>query len=525
MQTLFRSAAVAFLGMLSVLALALGATLGAAPVLAESTALIMGGTGRPNPDDFPGYVPNVMNYYINPRSSCGTVGCTPEAVETPETAWPVYGGLSALTWKQSILQGSELFHAAVLERLASDDEKIILFGYSQSGAIIALEKQKLAAENLDTSRLEIVLIGNVSRPNGGLNGRLPITIPIVQFPYGPTVPKDPSIPTTDIAFKWDIIADAPTYITNAVALTNALLGFWYVHGTYPDPTEADPNSWPGGYSPTIWQDMMDNPLEYPDVIDFQQDASSNTTYLTVTPTVLPLVRPLYDLGLKSVADLVEPLLRVIVEWGYDRSIPYGTATPFKLTPFNINPIKATSDVIAAIGQGVRQFITDITGGGSNNRTAGNAVSATNQTTAAANVVSTTETAVDQQDSTDESDQAEPTTLSRIGAAHQPEGTADDATAADPGSSPSETDDDAGTITDITDESGETETTPAQDETDSDAADQDAADQDATDTDTGTGDQGAAQDTDTGTDQAASASSGATSSHEESSADTSADKAA
>src|SRR5206468_95072 len=139
-----------------------------------------------------------------------------------------YGGLTAPTWEQSVLQGSALYDAAVRTALqnSAPGDKIILFGYSQSGAILAIEKNKIASDpnTYDKSRLEIVVIGNVSRPNGGLNVRLPITIPIVEFPFGPPMPTDTGVPTTDIALKWDIIADAPLVVTNPLAMLNALLG-------------------------------------------------------------------------------------------------------------------------------------------------------------------------------------------------------------------------------------------------------------------------------------------------------------
>ena len=89
-----------------------------------------------------------------------------------------------------------------------------------------------------------MVIGNISRPNGGLNRRAGgLSIPIVEFPFGPSMPTDTGITTTDIALKWDIIADAPLYLTNPLALFNALLGgpgFEYVHGTYPYPSAAVP---------------------------------------------------------------------------------------------------------------------------------------------------------------------------------------------------------------------------------------------------------------------------------------------
>ena len=102
---------------------------------------------------------------------------------------------------------------------------------------------------------------------------------------------------------------------------------------------------------------MVSPITDPDLVTVQpRGAGSDTTYITVTPKVLPLVVPLHSLGLGFVADLIEPALRVIIEeTGYDRSIPYGQPTPFRLVP-RLRPDQAGLDVIAAIPQGIQQAL-------------------------------------------------------------------------------------------------------------------------------------------------------------------------
>jgi PE-PPE domain len=373
MRKTARSIVLAFLTLLSAVVLGVTTMLTSAglSLAAETTvtALIMGGSGTPDPNQEVGYVPNVSSYYIFPNSACKADNCTLKPIVTPEQAWPLYGGLSALTWKQSILQGVEIYDAAVRAQLPTADTNVVLFGYSQSGAILAIEKRALADDptipQAQKDKLQIVVIGNVSRPNGGLNGRLPdFTLPIVEFPFGPTMPTDTTIDSTDIALKWDIIADAPLYVFNPLALLNAFIGgpgFGINHGTYPNPEGVPPTGLVGGYSQTEWQAIMDDPQwfadNYPDLVTVQpRGAGSDTTYITVTPKVLPLVVPLHSLGLGFVADLVEPALRVIIEeTGYDRSIPYGQPTPFRLFPV-FDPIKLAVDVIAAIPQGIQQAL-------------------------------------------------------------------------------------------------------------------------------------------------------------------------
>jgi hypothetical protein len=366
MRAFIRTLTVTAAALIAALALAIGSTLTTAVSLTATTALIMGGTGRPDPDDFPGYVPNVAQYYIYPNSACqppDPTACDLTAVYTPETAWPLYGGPDAPTWKQSILKGTELFDEAVqaqLQALGRHDH-LVLFGYSQSGAILAFQKETLAGlSDEEKAQIEFVAIGNVSRPNGGLNTRLlDFSFPIVEFPYGPAMPTDTGIKTTDIAMKWDIIADAPLYVTNPLAMLNAILGFEYVHGTYPYPTAATPDGTPGGYTTEQWQWLMDHPELYPDLVDVQE--YGDTEYITVTPTVLPLVAPLHGIGLKPLADLMEPALRVLIEQtGYNRDIPYGATTGFRLIPI-FNPVTLAVDLIRAIPQGINQMLAGLRG--------------------------------------------------------------------------------------------------------------------------------------------------------------------
>jgi PE-PPE domain len=366
MRKSVRAILVVVLALLSSVVLGVAATLTSALSLAAmgtATVLIMGGTGTPDPDKEIGYVPNVMSYYILTNPLCMEVNCKPEAVVTPETAWPLYGGLSALTWRDSINEGVDLLDAEVQDQLAGlgPNDHLVIFGYSQSGVIASIEKQRLADQLTDEQEQQVTwdIIGNPSRPNGGLNGRFPFTLPIVEFPYGPVTPTDTLMATDDTALKWDIIADAPLVVTNPIAMLNAFIGgpgFGINHGTYPNPEGAPPTGLVGGYTQDEWQAIMNNPEGYaatnPDVVNVQH--FGDTRYITVAPRVLPLVVPLHMIGLGFVADLMEPALRDIIEQtGYDRSIPYGQPTTFRLIPI-FNPITLAIDLIADIPEGIQQ---------------------------------------------------------------------------------------------------------------------------------------------------------------------------
>ena len=54
---------------------------------------------------------------------------------------------------------------------------------------------------------------------------------------------------------------------------------------------------------------------------------------------------------EPVIDVVEPVFKVIVELGYDRSIPPWQPTPARLIP-PLNPAKVTADLVNAVGEGI-----------------------------------------------------------------------------------------------------------------------------------------------------------------------------
>ena len=58
---------------------------------------------------------------------------------------------------------------------------------------------------------------------------------------------------------------------------------------------------------------------------------------------------------ESLIDVVEPFFRVIVELGYDRSIPPWEPTPARLIP-PLNPAKVAADLVNAIGEGINNAL-------------------------------------------------------------------------------------------------------------------------------------------------------------------------
>lgn len=339
-----------------------------------ATALIVPGTGTPNANIVVGYKENADNYYIAPFNPLCTQAnnCTLTGINYPAQFWPFpfagWGGLSGAKWNVSTGEGIANLDTALMAALptATTANPVIVFGYSQGGNIVSREKSTLSGlTDAQKAALSFVMIGNTNRPNGGLFERLAFlgTVPILDATFGLPAPTNTGIKTTDIAFQYDGVSDFPLYPVNLLADLNAIAGFWYTHGTYLSPNA---NSSAGEipdleYTPAELNAALTDPKN--------QTVYGDTTYITIPTKTLPLVRPFLEFGgfthtsfiIQPLVDLVAPVLRVLIDTGYDRSLSPGVPAPFRLIPL-INPITLTVDLINAAGEGVNAAISDITGG-------------------------------------------------------------------------------------------------------------------------------------------------------------------
>ena len=339
-----------------------------------ATALIVPGTGTPNANIVAGYKENADTYYIAPFNPTCTLAnsCNLQGINYPAQFWPIplpgWGGLSGAKWNDSTGQGILALDTALQLALpsATPQNPVIVFGYSQGGNIVSREKATLSGlTDAQKAALSFVMIGNTNRPNGGLFERLAFlgTVPIWDVTFGLPAPTNTGIKTTDIAFEYDGVSDFPLYPINLLADLNAIAGFWYTHGTYLAPNEnSDPGEIPDlEYTPAELDAALKDPAN--------QTVYGDTTYITIPTKTLPIVRPFLEFGgfthtsfiIKPIVDLVSPVLRVLIDTGYDRSLSPGVPAPFRLIPL-INPITLTVDLINAAGEGVKAAISDITGG-------------------------------------------------------------------------------------------------------------------------------------------------------------------
>jgi PE-PPE domain len=370
MRSMLRSLGAMVIAVLSAITLVVAATMSTAVQLA-ATALIMGGTGHPlsTPPDDPvtyinPYMANAVNGFINKAAAAPTgTGLAPigvvadgdrrYAVITPEEFFPVSG---SGTFDPSVAAGVDnLYHCivgggctyntnAALKPAAPPTppvpgEETDVFGYSQSAVVAALVKQKLLADpDHPPVDLSFFLLADPMRPNGGFLARGPkgLTIPLlgVTF-YGPAPTNSCDVgdcmETVDVAAQYDGLGgDAAVGLTNVLAVVNAALGYYYLHGDLQNKTFADAR-YQGSYGDTDY-------------------------YLVPTPR-LPVLMPLDGIVPSPILTGLDAPLRVLIEGGYAHDVNPGVPVGVSLLPFR-NPIRTAVNVLIAIPTGIDDAIAE-----------------------------------------------------------------------------------------------------------------------------------------------------------------------
>ena len=313
-----RRLATGLIALLSAIALTVGSALAGAVVWAATTVLVVPGTGTKNPAPVPNYQENAVGYYVAPTGACAQ-GCSATPVPYIAEFWPIplkgWGGLSGAKWDDSVASGVTSLKDAY--GAADKTSPIVIFGYSQGGTVVSEVKQQFAAQPGGVpENVSFVLIGNASRPNGGLFSRPSFLghIPILDVTFKPGTPTNTSttVNTTDVAFQYDGVTDFPRYPVNLLATANALAGFWYVHGKYLTPKGDDPaNATPIGYTPDQVRKAVTAATENCTAATYCQ-VSGDTRYVTLPATILPIMLPLLDLAAATgTTGLVRPLVDLV----------------------------------------------------------------------------------------------------------------------------------------------------------------------------------------------------------------------
>ncbi|QUR65912.1 PE family protein [Mycobacterium spongiae] len=271
------------------------ATASAAALEDPIVALVMGHTSLPLPDAE--YVTEILTNYIQPVFP-GAIG---QALFTPEQFWPVTPDLGNLTYNQSVAQGVPLLHNAITTQLAAAND-VVVFGFSQSAAIAHYEINALMALGAgapDPSDLAFVLTGHPNNPDGGLLARFPgFYIPFLDVSFNGATPADNPYATTIYTAQYDPVAHMPQYPLHILSDINAIMGYFYVHNTYPGLTAAE----------------LANAVPLPTSPGY----TGNTEYFMLLTQDLPLLQPIRDIPVVGppLANLIQPQLRVLVDLGY-----------------------------------------------------------------------------------------------------------------------------------------------------------------------------------------------------------------
>ncbi|CRZ17998.1 PE-PPE domain-containing protein [Mycolicibacterium neworleansense] len=226
-------------------------------------------------------------------------------------------GLSDLPyWTQSLKRSEAIGAGYLLQDIAEipAGERVRIIGVSQGTQVAEIartEMAKLPKYIANADNYEFILIGDPYQPNGGILARLASwsDVPVLGdiFPFGRPGPTDSPFKTTFYQNQYDGIADFPAYF-NPLSIVNSIAGQAFGHA-FP------------GYV-----------LEHADAPNAVTTQVGNTTYVTL-PQYLPILAPLRIpaslIGAERFVDAIDPVLRVFVEMGYDR-----TADPSRVKEFS-----------------------------------------------------------------------------------------------------------------------------------------------------------------------------------------------
>jgi len=310
-----------------------------------AAALIMSESGVPTPSAT--YINNVYTKYVQPNFPSATA---PQGLSTANGLYP-FTGVKDLTLNVSAARGVTELNNAILQQLAAlpPGSSIAVLGYSQSAIVSSLEMPQLLAQGVSNSQVNFVLLGDPMNPNGGLLARFPgLTLPSLGLTFYGATPAN-AFPTVIYTLEYDGFADFPQYPIDFLSDVNALLGVIFVHGNYAGLTGAQIGT----------------------AIQLPTQGATQTTYDMIPTENLPLLDPVRSIPYigNPLADLLQPDLRYLVNWGYGNPAhgystgPANVPTPFGFLP----PLSATTvlggDLVIGTQQGIAAAASDLYAGG------------------------------------------------------------------------------------------------------------------------------------------------------------------
>ncbi len=313
-----------------------GVTVTQAPSSGSPVAisLILGASGIPIPDAK--YVATAYANYISRNFTTSNL----QVVPTPEGLYPITG-VKSLPLNISVNQGLTILNNAILQQYHTGTTPINVFGYSQGAILAALELPKLQQAGIPTQDVSFVLVGNEMTPNGGMLARFPgLNLPSLGIPFYGGMAANTGYSVYNYTLEYDGFADFPRYPIDFLADLNAIAGMLFVHPTYL----------------TIPQSQVNSAIQLPTSPGY----NGGTTYYMIPTQNLPLLDPLRAIPYvgNPLADLLQPDLRYLVNWGYgDPAYGWSTGPANITTPFGLfPPLGATTalpgDLISGAQQGI-----------------------------------------------------------------------------------------------------------------------------------------------------------------------------
>jgi hypothetical protein len=250
-----------------------------------------------------------------------------------------------------------------LEANAGEQNAVLASGWGAANLSLLM-----LLHELDLSQTVLVLDNDVAGPDGGFGTRYPWFALIGVNPF-PT-PKDTNAAAAvDTGYEYDYNSGAPADVLNALAAVNSLAAYLDTRLNQSEialPVNADgtPSVTCGANTCAITQsgavlDCTDARCASPeDRITAYVTTRGNTTYVTYTSDGLPLanlIRRVPVVG-EQIADLTEPLLKVLVDSAYygGNPIPKDPSAyrPVRLLPSPGELIATALKIPGAIAEGL-----------------------------------------------------------------------------------------------------------------------------------------------------------------------------
>lgn len=258
---------------------------------------------------------------------------------------------------------------------ATEPNAILSSGWGAANASLLL-MQMQARHDPALGQTVFVLDNNVARPSGGFGTRYPWFAVIGVNPF-PSPAETDAKAVVDIGYEYDYNSNAPSDVWNVVADVNSLVGYLYRHLNQnhldlPVNVDGSPK-YTCGSANTCGITDNGQVLQCPDAqcgsvpagdrVQAYVTKRGNTTYVTYTSNGLPLanlIRDVVPVFGNFIADLTEPLLKVIVDSAYPggKAIPAdpGKYEPARLLPPPSEIASTISKIPGAVQQGVEAVV-------------------------------------------------------------------------------------------------------------------------------------------------------------------------